>query len=116
MSCPSDLVLPHLRLEASLRRATPKGHETFISRTAPQQGPFLHQVLLAFRTHIGTHRAARQPEHVSLGQHLREDFLRAIAGSNPGAVKVVGCRVYVGVSVPVVCRLAGELRAVELRV
>ena len=27
------------RLEASLRRATPKGHETFISRTAPHQGP-----------------------------------------------------------------------------
>ena len=26
------------RLEASLRRATPKGHETFISRTAPHQG------------------------------------------------------------------------------
>jgi hypothetical protein len=25
-------------LEASLRRATPKGHETFISRTAPHQG------------------------------------------------------------------------------
>ncbi len=27
------------RLEASLRRATPKGHETFISRTAPHQEP-----------------------------------------------------------------------------
>src|SRR5450631_3233260 len=26
------------RLEASLRRAAPKGHETFISRTAPHQG------------------------------------------------------------------------------
>src|SRR5258706_4153002 len=26
------------RLEASLRRATPKGHKTFISRTAPHQG------------------------------------------------------------------------------
>ena len=26
------------RLEASLRRATPKGHETFISHTAPHQG------------------------------------------------------------------------------
>ena len=27
------------RLGASLRRATPKGHETFISRTAPHQEP-----------------------------------------------------------------------------
>ena len=42
--------------EASLRRATPKGHETFIFRTAPHQGSLLHQVLLAFRTHFGTHR------------------------------------------------------------
>ena len=44
------------RLEASLRRATPKGHETFISRTAPHQGPVLHRPLLAFRTHSGTHK------------------------------------------------------------
>ena len=45
------------RLEASLRRATPKGHETFISRTAPHQGLAPTSVLLAFRTHSGTHRA-----------------------------------------------------------
>ena len=49
------------RLEASLRRATPKGHETFISRTAPHQGLSPTSALLAFRTHFGTHRSITIP-------------------------------------------------------
>ena len=48
------------RLEASLRRATSKGHETFTSRTAPHQGTRSYmQALLTFRTHSSAHRVRR---------------------------------------------------------
>jgi pimeloyl-ACP methyl ester carboxylesterase len=44
------------RLEASLRRATPKGHKPSSPAQHRIKDSLLHQALLAFRTHFGTHR------------------------------------------------------------
>src|SRR5205814_8135158 len=44
------------RLEASLRRATPKGQDPSSPAQHRIKDPLLHQALLAFRTHLGTHR------------------------------------------------------------
>jgi hypothetical protein len=76
------------RFGATLRRATPKG-QSFITRTAPHQELYLHQALLAFRTHEIT--SVIEAGIVWLRTHGRGMFDCAFplpsrqAGSRPGS-------------------------------